>query len=127
MWRPTDVLRLALSCLVGFACLTPIAAQEWRRFRGPNGSGIGKAELPARWTEEDINWKTALPGVGHSSRVLWGDRLFVTSGEEATGKRIVVCLRASDGSQLWQREFPGQRHRKHADNSFASATPAVDD
>jgi outer membrane protein assembly factor BamB len=118
---------LPLSCLVGFAWFRPAAGQDWTRFRGPNGSGIGKADLPARWTDKDITWKASLPGVGHSSPVLWGDRLFLTSGEEATGKRIVIGLRASDGSQRWLREIPGQRHRKHADNSFASATPAVDD
>jgi outer membrane protein assembly factor BamB len=59
--------------------------------------------------------------------VLWGKRIFLTSGEEESGKRLLLCLQAGDGKELWRREFPGERHGKHADNSFASATPAVDD
>jgi outer membrane protein assembly factor BamB len=114
-------------CLLVLALAGPVAAQEWPRFRGPNGSGVSATTVPVRWTEQDYDWKVKLPGVGHSSPVLWGGRVFVTSGEEATGKRLVVCLRADDGRQLWVRDFRGVRHGKHADNSFASATPAVDE
>jgi outer membrane protein assembly factor BamB len=113
-----------LLALAGQATL----AQEWPRFRGPNGSGVSTATtVPVQWTEKDYNWQVRLPGVGHSSPVLWGERIFVTSGDEQTGKRLVVCLKTADGSRLWTREFPGERHGKHEDNSFASATPAADD
>ncbi len=115
--------------LIGLVLLLPSAyGQEWTRFRGPNGSGVSTATtVPVRWTEKDYNWQVKLPGIGHSSPVLWGERIFVTSGEEETGKRIVLCLRAKDGGKLWQREFAAERHGKHTDNSFASATPAVDE
>ena len=53
-------------------------AQEWTRFRGPNGSGIAKANLPEQLAEKDINWRCTLPGTGQSSPVVWGDRIFVT-------------------------------------------------
>jgi outer membrane protein assembly factor BamB len=106
----------------------PTAGQEWTRFRGPNGSGVSPATtVPVRWGEGDRNWKVELAGVGHSSPVLWGDRVFVTSAEETTGKRVVQCLAAADGRCLWARAFPGERHGKHPDNSFASATPAADE
>lgn len=108
----------------------PLLAEPagWNRFRGPNGSGVGEAvAVPARWTPEDYNWKVKLPGVGHSSPVVWGDRVFVTAGEEASGKRLVLCLNAEDGRVLWSREFAGDRHGKHGDNSYASASPAVDE
>ena len=50
-----------------------VSAQEWTRFRGPNGTGESESEgIPGSWTAADINWKVALPGVGHSSPVLWG-------------------------------------------------------
>src|SRR5262249_3461916 len=69
--------------LLGTVFAARVPAQEWTRFRGPNGSGIGKAKtVPVRWTEKDYNWKVRLPGVGHSCPVLWGERLFVTSAEE---------------------------------------------
>jgi outer membrane protein assembly factor BamB len=116
---------LSLGALV-LSLAGPAPGQEWGRFRGPNGSGIGKADLPARWDEKDINWKVKLAGVGHSSPVLAGDRIFITSGDEKTGRRIVECLAVEDGKVLWSRTFPGPTHRKHRDNSYASATPAVD-
>jgi outer membrane protein assembly factor BamB len=114
-------------CLLLLLFTGAAAAQEWPRFRGPNGSGVSAATLPVRWTDKDYNWKVKLPGTGHSSPVLWGERLFVTCAEEDTGKRLLVCLRAADGERLWLRDFPGEKHGKHADNSFASSTPAVDE
>jgi outer membrane protein assembly factor BamB len=105
-----------------------LTGQEWTRFRGSNGSGLGAgAAVPVRWTEKDYRWKVKLPGPGHSSPVLWGERLFVTSAGAATGKRTLVCLRAADGCRLWTRTFPGERQGQHADSSLASATPAVDE
>src|SRR5437764_1145252 len=93
---------------------SPANADDWPRFRGPNGSGISNATtVPVRWTEQDVNWKVKLPGVGHSSPVVWGDRIFLTSADEATGQRYVTCLRADDGRQLWQNALPGARHGKH--------------
>jgi outer membrane protein assembly factor BamB len=102
-------------------------AQEWTRFRGPNGSGIGQAKLPAVVTEKDIAWKTTLPGKGHSSPVVWGERVFVTANPDGTGRRVLACLSAADGKLLWQRDFDeAPKFRQHADNSLASSTPAVD-
>jgi outer membrane protein assembly factor BamB len=118
----------AACCALVLAFAGTSAGQEWPRFRGPNGSGLSAATtVPVSWTEKDLNWRVGLPGVGHSSPVLWGDRIFVTSADEETGKRMLLCLRAGDGERLWSREFSGTRSGKHADNSFASATPAVDD
>jgi outer membrane protein assembly factor BamB len=102
-------------------------AQEWPRFRGPNGSGVSDANIPGKWTDEDYAWRVSLPGKGHSSPVIWGERLFITSGDEKSGARIVLCLVADTGRRLWWREFGSQAHGKHSLNSFASATPAVDE
>lgn len=118
MWRST----LLTLCILG----STLQAKDWTRFRGPNGSGIGSAKLPAQWTEKDYNWKVKLPGVGHSSPVVWDDRIFLTAGDESIGKRLLVCVHAGDGKQLWTAEFAGPKHRKHRDNSFASSTPVVD-
>jgi outer membrane protein assembly factor BamB len=100
--------------------------QEWPRFRGPNGSGLSASSIPVRWTEKEVNWKVTLPGIGHSSPVLWGERIFVTSGDEKATQRLLLCLHAADGRVLWSRAYSGEPHRKHADNSLASATPVVD-
>jgi alpha-galactosidase len=105
-----------------------IAEGEWTRFRGPNGSGISDATtVPTRWSEKDYNWKVKLPGVGHSSPVIWGRRIFVTSGDLESGKRSVCCLDVADGHTLWQRDYPSKTDTQHPDNAYATSTPAVDD
>jgi outer membrane protein assembly factor BamB len=123
MTRPARLL--AAACLVLPALSATASAQEWTRFRGPNGSGVSSAALPVKWTDKDHVWKVRLPGAGHSSPVLWGERVFLTCADEKTGRRTVLCLATKDGRERWSREFPGERHGKHGDNSFATATPAV--
>lgn len=112
-----------------FAALaSPAGAQEWTRFRGPNGTGVSDATtVPVKWSEKDYNWRAELPGVGHSSPVIWGDRIFLTSAFDDTATRVALCLSAADGTIIWQREFPSTPHEKHQLNSFASSTPCVDE
>lgn len=118
----------SLLCLFTGFCLAaaPATAQEWPRFRGLNGTGLSDAKLPAEWTEKDYHWKVELPGVGHSSPVLWGDKVFVTSGDGKTGQRIVSCLSTADGKTLWTKEWEGKPYPTHLRNSIATSTPAVD-
>jgi outer membrane protein assembly factor BamB len=102
-------------------------AQEWTRFRGPNGSGISAAKgIPTKLDEGALNWKATLPGSGHSSPVLWGEKLFVTSTGDKAGGISVLCLNATDGKLEWKKDFSHSPFQKHALNSFASSTPAVD-
>ena len=104
-----------------------VPAGEWTRFRGPNGSGTNHAVgPPSEWTEREINWRVDLPGVGHSSPVIWGNRIFLTSGNEESGERIVSCIDARSGEEVWSRSFPAAQHGMHKLNSFASPTPALD-
>jgi outer membrane protein assembly factor BamB len=114
---------LTLLGLFGFAA----SGQEWTRFRGPNGSGIGQAKtLPSKLTESDLAWKATLRGSGHSSPVLWGQRVFVTCTGDKAGGISVVCLNANDGKQIWSRDFALTAFAKHALNSFAASTPTID-
>lgn len=104
-----------------------IPGQEWTRFRGPNGSGESQsANIPANWTDHDYKWQIKLPGTGHSSPVVWGDRVYVTATTETDATQIVCCFRTSDGGTVWTRTFAAKPHRKNALTSFASSTPAVD-
>lgn len=118
-------------CLFLAFCLTLIAlpaiAADWTRFRGPNGSGESEeAGIPVRWTERDYRWKVELPGMGYSSPVVWGDRLFVTSANEENATLIVQCLQTKDGATIWKRQYPSKPHTKHKFNGYAASTPAVD-
>lgn len=115
---------------VMFLCLTgisPSVAQEWSRFRGPNGSGISLAKsIPAKWTATDFNWKVALPGAGHSSPVLWGEKVFLTAADEKAGQFFILCVDAIDGRTLWQTASKLTPFPKHEYNAFAASTAAVD-
>ena len=114
-----------------FVCLPSglaASAQEWTRFRGPNGTGISEAAtIPTKWSEADYNWKVKLPGLGHSSPVVWGERVFLLSADPDDATRYVLCYSATDGSLLWRRDFKSAGHHLHVRSSYASCTPAVDD
>ncbi len=104
-----------------------LKAQEWTRFRGPNGTGRSSAtSIPLRWKESDYNWKVKIPGEGHSQPVLWGEKIFLTSAEEKGARRLVLCLRVSDGGEEWLNRYDSETHKKNPRNSYASNTPAVD-
>ena len=82
--RLFTVVCLIFSAVIGSSRL---AAQEWTRFRGPNGTGVSEAKgIPTSWTEKDYNWHIGLPGIGHSSPVLWGERIFLTSAVDDTAE-----------------------------------------
>ena len=117
----------AVLLLAFLGALSNCSGQEWTRFRGPNGTGISPAKtIPTTWSEKDFNWKAALPGEGHSSPAIWGDKIFVTSADATKGTMFALCVETADGSILWQKEFPFSPFRKHDLNSFASSSPAVD-
>jgi len=118
---------ITLSSLLVLALISSAAAQEWTRFRGPNGTGESEtSSIPASWTDKDVNWRIELPGIGHSSPVLWGDKLFILSADSKTATRYVLCIDANDGKQIWRRDYPGVTHKLHVNSSYASVTPAVD-
>src|SRR5204862_7178741 len=97
--------------------------------RGPRGDGSsGEIDVPVTWSRTDnVAWKTPIPGVGHSSPIVCGGRVFVTTCLEHDQKRVLLCLDRKDGAILWQRVVvTAPLERKHKLNSFASSTPATD-
>lgn len=118
---------LVVCCALSVLSTRPIAGQQWTRFRGPNGSGQSDAAtIPVRWTTKDYNWRVKLPGIGHSSPVVRGDRVLVTCAIEEDATQIIRCLRTSDGGLIWKRQFESSTYEKNKSNSYAAATPAVD-
>src|SRR6185369_185731 len=101
-------------------------AQNWPRFHGPNGSGVSESRgLPVEFGPmKNLAWRTAVPA-GHSSPVVWENRVFLTGYEEA--RCIVVCLDLKSGKRMWERIVEATRtERKSKPNDAASSTPAVD-
>lgn len=115
----------AILCCVLLAL--PAAADNWPRFRGPNGSGISVQKgIPVTWGDTDYAWHAELPQVGHSAPVIWGKSLFVTSATEGGGQRFLHCFDADTGKENWQVSVRLEESRKHQKNSWASSTPATD-
>lgn len=128
------------------------AAENWPQFRGPGARGVAadNPNLPETWNSEtNVAWKTALPGMGWSSPIVWGDKVFVTAvvsegevpepkkglyfgGEmpkpEDTHRWMVLCLSFETGEILWERTaHEGRPHEpRHLKNTYASETPVTD-
>ena len=128
------------------------ALQFWPQWRGPLATGFApQADPPLTWSEtENVRWKTALPGLGHSSPIVWGARVFVTTalayGEEVepvpdrdpgahdnaplTQARafFVLALRRDTGTIEWRTEVRAELPHEgaHESASFASASPVTD-
>jgi len=123
---PASALLLKAAAIV--LVLGPIAAAEnWPRFRGPNGAGISsETGFPVTWSENDWAWKVELPGLGHSSPCVWQDHVFLTSAEREGRVRLVLDFGASTGKLRWTRRLTGHTYKKNRSNSYASSTPATD-
>lgn len=118
-------MRPTLTALLLFVQVA--VAQDWPRFRGPNGSGQSEASsIPAQWSDQDYNWVIDLPGIGHSSPAVYSNRVFVQSADPQAGTQYILCLSAADGGTIWRKEFPSEPYHIHQRNSFASCSPAVD-
>lgn len=114
------------SLLAAFSVVTLAAqAEDWARFRGPNGTGVSSSKnLPDRIDETNTVW--SIPsGTGWSSPVVFHDKLVFTA-ETGAGHRAVVCVNAATGKELWRHEESFVSHKKHNFNSFASSTPFID-
>ena len=119
--------RFVFFVLLSFMVSAPVMGHEWTRFHGPNGQGVSSLKsFPAKWGEKDYNWKTKLPGIGHSSPVIWGDKVFLISADPKSATRYVLCISANTGKVIWQKEYVSEAHHLHVRSSFASSTPTVD-
>ncbi|MCA9151938.1 MAG: PQQ-binding-like beta-propeller repeat protein [Planctomycetales bacterium] len=106
-------------------------AEDWPGWRGPRGDGSSvEQQLPITWdgaTGQNIVWRTALPGEGHSSPIVVGERVFVTACLPAMKSRVLMCLSAENGHVQWQRDvITSELESIHTLNSRASGTPACD-
>ncbi|MBI1312537.1 PQQ-binding-like beta-propeller repeat protein [bacterium] len=114
---------------------------EWTQFRGPTGMGISEATgLPLNWSlDENIAWKTRLPGPGASSPVVFGDRIYVTcytgyfvpdqpGGSLDDLKRHLIAIDRKTGDVIWDKSVKAKlpEEERIRDHGFAASTPAVD-
>jgi len=114
-----------LLCSTLLLVVSLVAAGDWPRFRGPNGSGVGDGAIPlGLGPAKHVIWKTPLPP-GHSSPIVAGDRVFVTAAEKDA--LLTIALDRASGKIVWKATAPRARqHRVDSRNHPASPTPAAD-
>jgi outer membrane protein assembly factor BamB len=104
-------------------------AKYWSRWRGPSGQGlVTSGSYTDTWSAtQNVVWRTAVPGRGNSSPIVWGDRLFLSTAYD-NGRRVsLVAFSRADGARLWETFAPaGRTGSSHFKNGHASATPASD-
>jgi outer membrane protein assembly factor BamB len=149
----TRALLIAAACLAA----APAAAQNWPSFRGPDASGVAPAasKPPVTWdvaSSRNVSWKVAIPGLAHSSPIVWGNRVYVTTAvpDGSGSPRITIgavdkagidsakdmvahtwrlmAVDVSTGRFAWDRTAHKgvPRLKRHVKASHASATPATD-
>lgn len=125
---------------------------HWPQYRGPQASGIGQGTTVTEWDVaggKNLRWRVAVPGLAHSSPVVWGERIYLTTAVRKEGEaelRVglygdiepvadegeylfqVLCLDRKDGKILWtQTAFDGEpKFTRHPKGSYAASTPATD-
>ena len=103
--------------------------ENWPGWRGPRGDGTSlEKNVPVEWSAtESVVWKVPIPGKGHASPIVWGDRIFVVTAAEELNQRVLLCLDRTNGRVLWQRVvLAAPLEKLHRLNSRASSTPATD-
>jgi outer membrane protein assembly factor BamB len=147
-----------LSSLVFVSSAAASGNASWPQWRGPSGQGTSdEKNLPTEWsTTKNIKWKTPIAGRGHSSPIVWGNKIFLTTAIEGAlvpgAKAVkhmypegeflhpdsvgadhkhqfkVICINRETGKILWeQTAFEGTPYDdRHRKSSFAAATPATD-
>lgn len=121
-----------LSVIVVMLMLTSATvtkAENWPNWRGPKGDGTStETNLPTKWdSTTNVLWKSPVPGVGHASPIVWGERLFTVTAKTETQEKMLLCYDTNNGKLLWQvTVIKAPLENKHGDNSFASGTPATD-
>lgn len=122
-----SILYLCFLILFGFTSEKSEIFQ-WTSFRGSNGMGIDtKMSAPTSWDKSDYQWEIELDGTGNSSPVVWGDKIFVTSSNDANNIGYLYAVNPGDGKILWQNQFELTDLAMHPNNNLATATPAVDE
>ena len=144
---------LLVASLPLLAGLQIIEGPNWPSFRGPSASGVADGQgLPDTWDATNgtnVRWKTPVPGLAHSSPILWGDKIFITTavssrphatfkpglygeGNASDDRSIqqwkVYALDKNTGKVVWERiAFQGvPREKRHIKATYANSTPATD-
>ncbi|MCB1066297.1 MAG: PQQ-binding-like beta-propeller repeat protein, partial [Verrucomicrobiae bacterium] len=131
------ILLIALA----LSSFSELRAENWPRYRGPNGSGVSmETTIPLTWSAtENLAWKLDLPGAGSSSPIVWGNRVFVTcysgygedGGDLLSLNRHLLCINTETGKIVWEKTLPAPLPEDPyqgfiGEHGYASHTPVTD-
>ena len=124
------IVLLCFSCVLVFISVSAQEVENWTRFRGPNGQGISEATgLPLNWSADDnIAWKTDIPGESWSSPITWNDHIFLTTATNDGKNCHVIAVDRKTGNILWNKIVFTQEsdQQRHPMNTYATPTPVTD-
>lgn len=161
VWAPADEARVIPARQITLTSGARLSAKgassstngNWPSFRGPQASGIAeKQNLPDRWdakSGENILWRTPLPGLAHSSPVVWGNQIYVTSAVSSDPKAsfrpglygdgdaskdrsvhrwMIYAVDKRSGKISWERAaYQGEPvDKRHIKSTYANSSPATD-
>ena len=157
MIKRIAILTICICALVTLAASAGQPAdfeENWHHWRGPYAAGVAPADAnpPITWSEtENVRWKVAIPGIGHATPIIWGDKIFIQTaveGEKAesegddnpfsgffggrndgpTYKFDLLAINRSDGSVVWQKTLREitPHEGTHRDATYASNSPVTD-
>lgn len=158
LFAVTSCALIALFVCTSLATGSAKTGSNWAQFRGPDAQGIStETSFPTEWSEtKNVKWKTPVSGKGHSSPIVWGNRIFLTSdvegavvpdakpadhkvgnqefrhpdwaGHDRKHTMKVTCIDADSGKVLWEKvAYEGTVFDyRHRRNTFASPTPVTD-
>lgn len=120
-------MRLPLSLFFFvLALVAPVQAEDWRQFRGPEGTGIAPdAQIPVQLK---VDWSASLPGRGLSSPIVVGKKVFLTCASGPNQERLhLFCLDAGNGAKIWERQLLATgRTMTQSKTCVAASTPCSD-
>lgn len=122
-----------------FLALAPLDASQWPRWRGPNENGLVDGNPPVEWSEsKNVKWKTAIPGLGHATPILWNDRIYVQSAEQVSEGGLLtdavyrfklMAIDRKTGTIVWDktlRESHPAEDSHHNTTTYASTSGLTD-
>jgi outer membrane protein assembly factor BamB len=146
-------------CICFWAQISIVSSQSaseydryWPQWRGPLSTGEAPyGDPPVRWDEKtNIRWKIPLPGLGHATPAIWGDRIFVLTAVPAGGRTSarrsaednfwgragidgphqyeIIAINRKDGSIIWRKtaRTEAPHDSRHEDASLANCSPVTD-
>ena len=150
--RAQTFSRSPVTLLATLLAANVFAVENWPQFRGPQASGVSSGTAPTKWNAEsgeNILWQTALPGLGHASPIVWGDKIYIATAvrpgakaelkvglygdgasyaEKERHQWRLLCVDKATGKILWDKlELEAvPRLERHTKATHCNSTPATD-